>query len=102
MVERHRDAESIALAELHRLADEIAVIDDVEVGQGRALGAAGGAARELDVDALVRIQGRAYGQDARAVGVVASVRDVFETEHTGQGVLCHTDHGLQMRQARRP
>ena len=39
-----------------RLADEEAVVEDVVVRQRRALGRAGGAAGELDVDRIVELQ----------------------------------------------
>ena len=37
VIERHRDAEPVVLGEAHRLADEVAVVEDVVVGQRRAL-----------------------------------------------------------------
>ena len=56
MVKRHRDTEPVRFGELHGLTDKIAVIEDIEVGQGRALGRPGGAAGELDVYRIVRLQ----------------------------------------------
>ena len=56
VVERHRDAEAVARLQPHALADEEAVVEDVAVGQRRALGQAGGAAGELDVDRVVGLQ----------------------------------------------
>ena len=55
MIERHRDAEPVGLREVHRLADEVAVVQDVVVGQRRPLGEAGGAAGELYVDGVVEL-----------------------------------------------
>ena len=59
VIVRHRDAELVVRGEPHRLADEIAVVDDVVMGQRRALRRAGGAGGELDVDRVVELQRRA-------------------------------------------
>ena len=56
VIQRHGDADAIVLAVLQRAADEVAVVQDVVVGQGRALGEAGGAAGVLNVDGIVGIQ----------------------------------------------
>ena len=54
VVQRHRDAQPVGRRELHALADEEAVVQDVAMRQRRALGKAGGAAGELDVDRVGR------------------------------------------------
>ena len=53
VVERHRDAQPVLVGEVDQLGDEVAVVEDVAVAQGRALGEAGGAGRVLDVDRVV-------------------------------------------------
>ena len=40
VVQRHRNAEPVALGQPHRLADEVAVVDDVVVRERRAFGRA--------------------------------------------------------------
>src|SRR5262245_29402163 len=55
MIERHGNAEAVAFTQAHGEADEIGVVEDVAVGERGALGQAGGAAGELDVDPLVAV-----------------------------------------------
>ena len=57
--------------ELHRPGDEEAVVEDVVVGQRRALGKAGGAAGELDVDRVVELQRLGERGEVAALGVAA-------------------------------
>ena len=56
VVERHRNAQPILGGEPHRFADEEAVVENIVVRQRRALGKAGGAGGELDIDRLVELQ----------------------------------------------
>ena len=53
VVEGHGDAEAVVLVHLHAVADVEGVGQDVVVGEGRALGVAGGARGVLDVDGVV-------------------------------------------------
>ena len=63
VVEGHRDADPVLLGVAAALANEEAVVEDVVVGQGGALGEAGGPAGVLDVDRVVKGQaGPPYGQ----------------------------------------
>ena len=56
VIQRYRNAEPVALAQPHRLRRVARVVDDVEVAQRGALGRAGGAAGELDVDRVVGVE----------------------------------------------
>ena len=56
VVERHRHADPVGLAVAEHLAAEEAVVQDVVVRQGRALGRAGGTRGVLDVDRVVERQ----------------------------------------------
>ena len=56
VIERHGDAEPVMFGQPHRFGDEIAVIEDVVVGQRRALRRARGAGGELDVHRRVELQ----------------------------------------------
>jgi uncharacterized ferredoxin-like protein len=53
VVEGHGDADAFVLGVGAALGDEVAVVEDVVVGERRALGEAGGAARVLDVVGVV-------------------------------------------------
>ena len=55
VVERHGDAEAVVLGEAHGGGGEVAVVEDVVVGEGGALRGAGGAGGELDVDGVVEL-----------------------------------------------
>ena len=56
VIERHRNAEAIAVREAHALADPEAVVKDVVVREHRAFGKAGGAGGVLDVDDVVEVE----------------------------------------------
>ncbi len=58
MVEGDRDADAIALGVTQGQAGEVAVIEDVVVGQRRSLRESGGAGGVLDVDGIIALQGR--------------------------------------------
>ena len=65
VVERHGDAETVTLVHLHAVADVEGVGEDVVVGEGCALGVAGGAGGVLDVDGVV---GAALGLAGLKIG----------------------------------
>ena len=56
MVERHRNTQPVLLGEAHRFADEEAVVENIVVGERSALGQAGRAGSELNVDGIVELQ----------------------------------------------
>ena len=99
VVQRHRNAQAVARHELDRLADEEAVVEDVVVRQGRALGVAGGAGGELDVDRVVELQ--LLGQHGERGQLLAGRRaqQLIEVEHAGRFVRAHADHHFERRQA---
>ena len=67
VIKRHGDAYAIFGREVQGLADEEAVVEDVVVRQRGALGCAGRAGRELNVDRVVELKPRsALGQSARS------------------------------------
>ena len=68
VIERHRNADAVALGQPHRAADEIAVVEDVVMRQRDALGRSGGAAGELDVDGDRRTAGSWPAPPARRGG----------------------------------
>ena len=85
VVERHGDAQPVVSVSRMRLADEEAVVEDVVVGQRGALGSAGGAAGELDVD---RRRRTGACPRARPAGALLAARwhraIVVEGEHAGR------------------
>ena len=56
MVEGHRNADPVVFAVAKRFSDEVAVVEDVVVGEGGAFRKAGGAARVLDIDGVIELQ----------------------------------------------
>ena len=96
VIKRHRDTEPVVFVEVLR-TDHKAVIDDIDVTERCALRCPGRAGRELDVDRLIRRQGRGIQRGGVAV---AAVDHRVEVQHAGRGIGPGTDHGLEARQLR--
>ena len=88
------------VGEVDRLGHEVAVVEDVAVRQGRALGVAGRARRVLDVDGVVRLQGPhplvhdvgvdlLAGRDHVVPVAGADVDHPLEARGVGRGLLDH-------------
>ena len=72
VVQRHRNADPIGLRERQGLTDEHAVVENVVMSEGGALGVPGGPARELNVDGLVELQqGRQLVEPLAMAGLAA-------------------------------
>lgn len=65
VVQRHGNAQAIDFAEVHRCADEVAIVEDVVMRQRGALGPTGSPRRELNVDGVVELQRGAHGLEVR-------------------------------------
>ena len=98
----HRDAQPVVRREPHRLADEIAVVDDVVVRQRRALRRARCAGGELDVDWVVELQRSAEVGERLTLIVAGGTGDVVEIQHAGRLLGPETNDGLEPGQAVRP
>ncbi len=98
MVERYRNAQPVLLGKVHGLPDEIAIVDDIEVGERGALGHAGGAARELDVDRIIRLQEVGKALELRLLTRPTQGWNVAEPVHAGLGRFVERDQGFQVWQ----
>ena len=67
--QRHRDADPVPLGVPAHLPDDVGVVEDVVVAERGPLGVPGGARRVLDVDRVVRVEGRLVGGEGRRVSV---------------------------------
>ena len=63
MEHRHLHHHSIRRGKIHSVADRLAVVDDVVVGQHNAFGKARGARRVLHVANVVLIHSRRHGKN---------------------------------------
>lgn len=79
VVGRDRDAQAAVRGELHRLANEEPVVEDVVVGQDCALGETGGARGELDVHGVVELHCCRYLPHDRDTKYTQSSRAIFES-----------------------
>jgi hypothetical protein len=86
VVQRHRDADPVRLGVAAALADEEAVVEDVVVRQGGALGEAGGAGGVLDVDRVVELQQRRTLVQALDRDPVRQPRELLPAHRAGRGV----------------
>src|ERR1700685_1161478 len=80
VIQRHRDTYAVIGREPHTLADKESVVDDIEVRQRRTLRRARGAARELDIEDLVRVQIRLDRRQQCRVKIVSRGLEVIERE----------------------
>ena len=97
MVERHGDAQAVGLGQPDRAGDHVGIVQDVGVRQCRAFRRARGAAGELDVDRLVRIErGRDGIQPAHLRGA-GKPCEIVEGEHAGGFFRAHADDRPQRR-----
>ena len=87
VVQRHRNAQAVGRCELHAFANEEAVVEDVAVRERGALGEAGGAAGELDVDGVAGLERGALLGHPRVVFVALG----------HQGRKRHQAGGVQFR-----
>ena len=84
--------------ELQPLGDEVAVVQDVVVAERRALGVAGRARGELDVDRVVELQLRPELGELHPLGIAAGRRDIVEVQHARRLVLAEPHDVLEVRQ----
>ena len=101
MIERHRNAEPIRLAEIQCLSDKTRIVHHIMMRERGALRASGGAACELDIDRVVAIERFLANCDAtplrQKVCIVQHVRhaafahanDPFEPGQLGTNRLEH-------------
>ena len=101
VVQRHGNAQPVFGRELHALANEEAVVQDVAVRERGPLGEARGAAGELDVDGVGCFQRGRHLRQTR-VGRVAACDQVTKTQQAGFvfALPSHVDpdHRVQVRQ----
>ena len=101
VIQRHWNAQSRSSLQAQRFAHEEAVVQDIVVAERRALGKAGGAAGELDVDRVVKLQGRADIDQPRPVCAAGGVRDMREALATAMRIIANSDDDFQQRQPTR-
>src|SRR3546814_4524365 len=101
VIQRHRDAQPVLRREVHLLGDEMPVVDDVVMGQRRALGQAGRAAGELDVDRLVGIEAGRHHVEPRALGRTGQRQYGLIILHAGRRLRAEPADAAQMRSEER-
>ena len=92
VVERHRDAHAVALAQPHRLGDEKAVVENIVVRQRGTLRKPCRAAGELDVDRVVELQLAGEGDEAAALGLAGEIVDRVETQRARRRLRADRDN----------
>jgi hypothetical protein len=102
VIERHRNAQPVGRSQLHRFADEIAIVQDVVMRQRGTLGRTCCPGGELDVDRIIELQSLAAGLQRGALVGAGSKQQIIEVE-SALGFLCaQAHHHFELRQLRRP
>ena len=101
VVERHRNAQGVLLGQPDAVGDEARIVDDVAVGERGALGRAGSAGGELDIDRVVRAERCGERVQPRRLLRPAQPDHILEAEQPGSGVVAHRNRDFEMRQLRR-
>ena len=99
VVQGHRNAQSVVLRQAHAIADELAVVEDIEMGESGTLGVAGSTAGELYIDRISWRQRLRPLPQCPAVCTDTAGTDRGKIEHARRAVRPHPDHPLQVRQA---
>jgi hypothetical protein len=97
VIKRHRDAYFIPIGQALRLADEIAIVEEVVVGERSALRRSGRTTGELDVDRVVELQLRLQLGQHLAVPVAAHAEHVIEAEIARRLATTDADEGREQR-----
>src|SRR6516162_1337632 len=100
VIERHRDAHPVVLGQLHRFADEKAVIENVVVAKRGTLWEPGSAAGELDIDRVVELQFFFERGKMRPRRRARQARNFVKPHHSGHDSLADHDKVPQLRQSR--
>jgi hypothetical protein len=101
VVEGHRHADAVARGEPLALADEEAVVEDVVMGQRRALGRAGRAGGVLDVDRVVELQRGLTGAEHAGIDPLSAGPQVVPRPRAGDAVGPEDRNAPQGGQPRR-
>ncbi|KAI3480411.1 hypothetical protein L1887_57425 [Cichorium endivia] len=99
VVQRHRDHQTVVLGQAQAFADHVAVVEDVVVTEGRALGEAGGAGGVLDVHRLVELQALLAGIEVGHADPLRVLRQAIPGEEAGRRLGGQADDPAQVRQA---
>ena len=99
VIERHRNAEPIILRQAHGLAHEEPVVEDIVMGERRALGVAGRAAGELDIDRVVELKLRPDLRQPRRLPRTARLHQFVEGQHARLRARTEMNDRAQMGQA---
>ena len=97
VVQRHGNAQAIDFAELHRRADEVAIVENIVMRQGGALGLTGRPRRELDIDGIIELQHRADGLEPRELGRTGVAEQGVEIQHSIRPFFAQPDHQRKRR-----
>ena len=91
VIQGHWNTQSVMLAKAHTCAHLQAVVQNIEMTQGRALWVARGAASKLNIDRIIRLQGCGDLRHAVAFGGAARGAHLVEIEHARCFFAAHTN-----------
>ncbi|MCY1423265.1 hypothetical protein D9M71_389730 [compost metagenome] len=98
VIQRHRDHHAVQLAQAQAFPDHVAIVEDVVMAEGRALGEAGGAGGVLDIHRLIELQALLAGLVVGQSGLPGQCRQPVpgQKAHRRRGI--QADQPAQLRQ----
>ena len=100
MIQRYRHTEPVLRREFHPKPGEVAIVENIKMGQRRALGEPCGATGELDVDRVIELERARQTLDALVVTTIGEVGNIGEVEKPGRGLVADLNGAQQVWQPR--
>ena len=82
MIQRHRNTQPVLIGQFDGLSNEIAIVENVLMGEAGAFGLTRRPRGELDIDDIIKLQLRSRGLDTLDIVGLRQRTDIIKIEHT--------------------